>query len=309
MNLLKLIRWPNLIIVGLTQSLLFYCLLVPAFQQTGLSTLLDFPHFLLLIFSTILIAAGGYIINDILDYPIDMINKPEKVIVEQKIPLKSAWNLYYGTIILGLVISLYLANHVNNLPLVLIFPTAVFLLWQYSKNWKKQVLIGNLTVALFCAMVAGIVWFAERHSFGQLWLQHPEVAYPYAQVFIAYLLFAFLSTLFREVVKDAEDVLGDELSSCRTLPVVYGIKKTKMVAGTFGIVLLLSLVYWAYQQFSSSHYWEVAYLVFAIIVPTKLALFLLDQAKSKANFHQLSQLAKYIMLSGLLYLIVYYFRT
>jgi len=198
LNFLKLIRWPNLIIVGLTQALLFYCLLLPAFQQIKIQALLDLPHFILLIISTIFIAAGGYIINDIIDYPTDMINKPEKVIVEQKIPLQSAWNFYYATIVIGLLISLYLAFHVGNLPLVLIFPTSVFLLWQYSRSWKKRVLIGNVTVSVFCAMVAGIVLFAERHSFSQLIKQAPEVAHACALVFAAYVIFAFLSTMFRE---------------------------------------------------------------------------------------------------------------
>jgi len=92
------------------------------------------------------------------------------------------------------------------------------------------------------------------------------------------------------------------------LVVVYGFEKEKMVAAIFGIALLISVIYWTYLQYIVGHFMEIAYLVFAIIIPIKVALFLLDQAHDRAGFHRLSQLAKYIMFSGLMYLIVYYFR-
>lgn len=305
MILLRLIRWPNLLIVGLTQALLYYRLLVPAFENAKLPRLLDDFHFFLLIVSTLLIAAGGYIINDIVDYETDMINKPEKVIVQRLLGRTFVWNLYYASIVVGLLLSLYLANHVQNLPLVLLFPSAVFLLWCYSVRWKKQVLVGNITVAIFCAFVAGIVLFAERNTYNQLLATPDEMGQQLTVVFAAYLAFAFLSTMFREIVKDAEDVVGDQHSDCQTLPVVYGVSKAKLAAAIFGILLLLAVFAWTYLRFSQNQYLEVAYLTIAIIIPTKIALFLLDHAEDKNSFKRLSRLAKYLMLSGILYLLVF----
>ena len=307
MSLLRLIRWPNLIIVVLTQCLLYQYILRAAFQQANFASLLDPFHFGLLSFTTVLIAASGYIINDIIDYPTDLINKPDKVIVHRLISLSNVWRLYYASIFIGAIIAIYLANHVENLGLFFIFPIAVFLLYQYSKSWKQQVLIGNIVVGVFSAFVAGIVFFAERETLYNMSEVAPESAYQTLNVCWFYLFFAFSSTMFREIVKDMEDVLGDQESGCRTLPIVYGVKTAKNWAGLFGILLIGSVFFWAYIRFKEQAFIEVGFLVLAIIIPAKVALLLLGKAGEKSEFKSLSRLAKFIMLSGILYLMVYVF--
>jgi len=304
---LRLIRWPNLLIVVLTQCLLYEFILRAAFNKVNFTPLLDPFHFALLSFTTVLIAAGGYIINDIIDYPTDLINKPNQVIVHRMISLPTVWNLYYASILIGAVIAIYLANHVGNLGLFLIFPIAVFLLYQYSQSWKQQVLIGNIVVGIFSAFVAGIVFFAERETLYNMLAVAPESANQTLNVCWFYLFFAFTSTMFREIVKDMEDVLGDQASGCQTLPVVYGIKTAKNWAGLFGILLIASVFTWAYIRFKEQAFIEVGFLIIGIIIPAKIALLLLGKAQEKSEFKSLSRLAKFIMLGGILYLIVYVF--
>ena len=101
MPFLQLIRFKNLIIVILTQYLLQYLILVPAFKNTGLVPLLDSFHFGILVLSTLIIAAGGYIINDLEDYEIDLLNKPEKVIINKYISATNARKLYWGISIIN----------------------------------------------------------------------------------------------------------------------------------------------------------------------------------------------------------------
>ena len=302
MTFLRLVRFPNLIIVALTQYLLQYLILAPAFRQGGVAPALDFLHFTLLVISTLIIAAGGYIINDIVDYPIDAINKPEKVIITRKISVKNAYRLYYGLSLLGFIISLYLAFYVENIPLVLIYPAAVLLLWSYSVHFKKRVLIGNIIVSIFCAFVAGIVWFAERHTFTELWEKAPGVAEQVQFILTFYLIFAFLSTMFREIIKDMEDVKGDETLHCRTLPLVFGIKIGKGVAALFGVSLLAFLIYLGQELWESKHFLQLGFVTLAIIAPLVVALLLLVKAALAREFHRLSTLAKFIMLTGLILL-------
>jgi len=304
MSFLKLIRFPNLVIVVLTQYLLQYLILIPAFETTDLSPLLDHFHFAILVFSTVLIAAGGYIINDLEDYEIDLLNKPEKVIINQYISADHAWKMYWGVSIVGFLISLYLAFYVKNLPLIIIYPTAIFLLYIYSKSLKKSVLWGNIIVSIFCAFVAGIVIFAERENVWLLNYDNLKIGNEVVKLFIFYLLFAFFSTMFREIIKDIEDEDGDRKNDCRTLPIVFGKTTAKWVGIFFGNVLLLILGYWLFLKKGNGFDLGFFYILMGIIFPLLFSIVQLFLAKTKKEFHLLSQISKYIMLSGILYLLI-----
>ncbi len=307
MPFLKLIRFPNLIIVVLTQYLLQYLILIPAFQKGNLPPLLDHFHFFLLVLSTVVIAAGGYIINDLEDYEIDLLNKPDKVIINKHISGSNAYRLYWGISIFGFLISLYLAFYVKNLPLILIYPSAILLLYFYSKSLKKSVLWGNIIVSTFCAFVAGIVIFAERENVFQLNINNPKYGSTVLEIFIFYLLFAFFATMFREIVKDIEDVEGDKKLGCSTLPIAWGIPIAKGFALGCGIIFLGILFDWIFSEEKIEVDVGLIYLVVGIILPMFFAMFQLTKATSKKEFHFISQLAKYIMLSGILYLLVWSF--
>ncbi|NJN35353.1 MAG: UbiA family prenyltransferase, partial [Saprospiraceae bacterium] len=158
----RLIRLPNLLIVALTQYLLQYIILVPELSRLGQPPVLPRFEFFLLVFSTVLIAASGYIINDIEDIEIDRINKPEhKRIVGRVYPLNMSWLFYWTLVVLGFGISLYLALFINDFVQLAIYPVAVALLWAYSRWFKQQFLVGNLVVSAFCGFVAWVVFYAQ----------------------------------------------------------------------------------------------------------------------------------------------------
>jgi len=284
--------------------LLQYLILVPALQAASLSPILDSFHFSILVLSTVFIAAGGYIINDLEDYEIDLLNKPDRVIINKNISATNATRIYWGITLAGFIISLYLAFYVNYIALVFIYPIAVLLLYLYSKSLKKSVLWGNIIVAIFCAFVAGIVLFAERENVITLLKNPSKENIPVVFIFGFYLLFAFFSTMFREIIKDIEDVDGDKKIGCRTLPIVYGIETAKWVAIFFGIAFLVILIYWIYHWIELGWNAGIIYIIIGIIIPTIYSILKLKKANTKKEFHQLSQVAKYIMLSGILYLIV-----
>ena len=300
MILLKLIRFPNLIIVALTQSLLYTKVIIPTFHGTSAAPNLDTFHFSLLILVTVLIAAGGYIINDIFDIATDVINKPDSRIIGKSISVRTAKILYLILFLTGIMISFYLAQHVNNLTLVFIFPAAYLLLFLYSYKLKKTILLGNYVVALFCAFVAGIVLYAEylsSENMQALELQRKNWLYV---VFMSYMLFAFLSTMFREIIKDIEDIRGDIRMKCRTLPIVAGIKTAKILASFFGFSLISVVT--AIAILGQTSIIQNMYAFVAITLPTLSALYLLFHAEKKEEYHRVSQLVKFVMLTGLLFL-------
>ncbi len=305
MTFLRILRFPNLLIVVFTQYLLQYAVLVPNFAAAGITPLLDHLHFALFVLSTLIIAAGGYLINDIVDLKIDQINKPEKMWIGNYCSLAQAWQLYLGISGLGLFLSLYLALHVGNLSLLLIYPLAVLLLYSYSSYLKKTALWGNLVVATFCAFVPMIVLFAERMGYLDLQFAAPIRANYCWNLFIAYGVFAFCSTLFREIIKDLEDIKGDAAQGCRTLPIVAGVPIAKAVAGAVGFLLLSLLAVVAYFHWQQKQYLLLGFNLLVIVLPlTWSLLHLTKSGLDKAAYHRLSTLAKLIMLLGLIYLII-----
>ncbi len=301
MAFLKLIRFPNLLIVALTQYLLQYIVISPSFKSNGIEKALDDFHFFLLVLATISITISGYIINDILDCDLDLLNKPEKVIVNKFISIKNAYRIYHFINLTGFVISFYLAFHIQNIPLVLIYPAAILLLFVYSRYLKKRAVWGNLIVAIFCAFVAGIVLFAERDGFFQL----ADKAFQIVNaVFMAYFVFAFSSTFYREIIKDIEDFKGDQSKGFETLPIKFGVPFAQSAAFSFGIGLLLLIVWWMFLQITFFDSMKLLIAVFVLIfIPVFISLFVLKKANSKNDFSKSSKLAKYIMVSGLLYLL------
>lgn len=307
---LRLIRLPNLIIVALTQYLLQYYILLPELKKVNLMPLLPNFEFFLLVFSTILIAAGGYIINDIEDVEIDKLNKPEKKqIVGRIYPLSISWKMYVFSIILGFIISIYLALFIYNFVQILIYPTAIGMLYAYSKWWKRQPLIGNFVVSFFCAFVAWIVFYAEKINFISEKLHNvitsgtQQEGYDFLKLtFVGYAVFAFISTLFREIIKDIEDVQGDKAGNCRTLPVIIGMDKSKKWAFVVGFIFLSLVIIFSFIL--RGDWVKILILNLTISIPIIYALFLLVKSHRKEDFSFLSKLAKFIMLSGLVFILI-----
>lgn len=295
---LRLIRFPNLVIVIITQYFLYYGIILPMLKEASITPIFNDFHFALFVLVTVMITAGGNLINDILDYEIDLINKPHKVVIEKKVSMSMAWQVYYGLNGLGLILALYLAFYVGHLSWFLLFPLAVFGLYQYSVRLKKMALWGNLLVATYCAGVALILLLAERDALSQLNAQSYSAILNWVSW---YTIFAFISTFFREIIKDMEDVQGDVSHDCRTAPIRWGVPASKWIAFPFGLslaLLSLSLILGLPNNVGQS-------LIFILVtIPSLFGLWLLYFAQTKKQFHFLSQWAKLIMLSGIVVLFV-----
>ncbi len=307
-KLLQFIRLPNLIIVGLTQYLLMYAVLYPAYQSINLSFDLSHYQFLSLVLATLFITAGGYVINDIYDIQIDQLNKPDKVFTGVHFTLNQSWFIYFGFNLLGMCIALILAWQVGNLKLAMLYPIAAVLLWAYSAYFKRTVLLGNLIVALFCGAVALLILLAERNSL-QILNEQSHLGNYVLQVLYWYGAFAFFTTICREIVKDMEDIEGDAKADCRTLPVVFGIQKSKWVHHFFAFLMLGILIYFIQWHFQLEGKIALGawFLIFFVSLPIIGLIFLLKQSKTKSDFSKISQYWKGIMLAGLLYLPLFYF--
>lgn len=301
MAYLKLIRAKNLVIVAITQFLLQFLVVGPYHIQSGTEPVLDPFHFSLLVLVTVLIAAGGYVINDIKDIEIDKINKPKTRIIEKQISEEHANWLYWGTTIIGAIISIYMAFWVEKPLWFLLFPIAVFMLWSYSVYFKKSYLVGNIIVSFFAAGVAGIVLFPEVFCLVLTEINQKTIFL--IGIFLGYIFFAFSSTMMREIVKDMEDSEGDKAEGASTFPIVEGLKMSKILAGIWGILLAVGLAVFLWILHSQGHNLALIFGIFLVWIPILFAIFKIYNSQTVSDFHEISQVIKVIMLAGLCFLI------
>ncbi len=297
-DILRWLRWPNLLIVCLTLLILRYSVLdplVPAGLDYGLMDPFDFSMLILL---TCMITVGGYIINDYFDQGTDAINKMDKRAVGIWISPGNALGIYLLLTLLGAVITLFLALVEHKLQWVWIYPLAILLLWWYSKKLKSTVLWGNLLVSLFCSGVALLVPFAEMETISIL-----KNGKELMTLFYAYALFAGLSNLLREVVKDAEDRRGDELAGLTTYAVKYGTESSRKLALT--LVLVLSLLILAFVLFSGLDLFATVSFAVLCGIPLLMILGHLLRKGTDIQWHLTSTWCKVLMLNGLIALLFF----
>lgn len=303
MALLRLIRLPNLLIVALTQGLLYFVALLPVYRDNQVLPTLDPLFWGLLCGVTVLLTAGGYIINDIEDEKTDLVNRPERVIVGKRISRQVAFWLYALASISGFLLALFIAFQVQKVKLLFLYPLALGVLFWYSKTGKKLPFIGNLVISLFCAGVAGIIWAGEWPGLQALQAADPQSYQKVKELFIWYSLFAFLSNLYREMVKDIEDAPGDALSGAQTVPVILGVRIAKQLATAVGCLFLLFLLWSGWHLRVSMGASFVLFLLPSSLLLLAISFQQLWAAKTPKSFRQVSLLIKLLMVTGLLSLL------
>lgn len=281
-SFLKLIRYKNILIIIITQLFSYY-FLAPTIELSDIIS----NRFILLISATFLSAAAGYIINDYMDVKLDMVNKPNEVIIGKTISRRWAILLHSGFNIL----AIFLAWQISYKVAALVF-TCSLLLWMYSQYFKKSYLLGNLLVAFMTASTIFILYFFDSRT--------------NVFTYIIYAIFAFLSNLIREIIKDTEDIRGDSKFDAKTLPIKLGVKKTKQILINLQILFLISCLSFLYVfkllngLDTNRLILFVCYVSVLIILPSLYFLYLLWNADTKKHFTKLSFFSKLIMILGIL---------
>jgi len=307
---LKLVRYQNLIFIAFIQFVMRQVVLVPILQTFGFDATMDTSMLFLLITATVLIAAGGYVLNDYFDVKIDAINRPDKQLVGVVLSRHTAMALHQVLTTLGVICGLLLSYFARSFTLAFIFIVIPGLLWFYSASYKRQFLIGNLVIAFISAITILVVGIAQlsflQKEFGSLIFETPIPAHFYGWIG-GFALFSFLFTLMREILKDIEDEKGDREMECRTLPIKWGINKTKSFL--YGLIALTVIL-----LFLSNNYFihfngnlTTRYIIFGLVIPLAVLCYLIFMARSKSDFHQASTLSKVIMLVGVMYSFVFYY--
>lgn len=306
-NILQLVRWSNLFFLGALIYVMEKWVVVPILDDVAFGEQLPWYILLLIAAATILIAAGGYVINDYFDIKIDRINRPDQLIVTQYISKENAMRLSIGLSGVGMVCGLVVAWLLRSSTIAILFAIIPGLLWFYSSSYKRLLIIGNVTIALLSALSPMMIAIA---NVAQLQLKYSTIL-PYTTLehdiyawVGGFSLFAFLLTWIREIVKDLQDQMGDRELECHSMPIVWGNIVTKIVV-TALIVLTTVLIGWFwYSLLPFDHSWQsfsTRYIVLAIIIPLWGALWLLWAAKIPSDYRTCQQVLKLTMFLGMLY--------
>ncbi len=309
-NFLRVIRYKNLIFIAFIQLVIQKAVLLPILQTFGFENSLDNNLLFLLIIGSIFIAAGGYVLNDYFDIKIDAINHPDKQLVGSVISRQNAMIIHQILTGIGVLCGLLLAFFVRSFTVGFIFIVISGLLWFYSASYKRQFITGNIVVAFMAAMsilVIGITQIADLQvEYGKLIYETPIPNQIYSWMG-GFAVFAFLCTWIREIIKDIEDEKGDREMECHTMPIRWGVGRTKLFLYglIFVTVLSLFLANSFFIHFEGTL--TVRYIIFGLTLPFAALVYLIFDAKNKADFHQASTLSKVIMLIGVLYGFVFYY--
>ena len=272
----RLIRLPNLLIMLLCLVLVRSGLLHP---NTPVATLLDW-RFGLLVLSTLCVGAAGYIINDYYDVKIDAINRPGRLVVGRVVNRRRAMLAHLLLSGLGVGIAGMLS------PLLgLVTLGSAALLWGYSVRFKRVALVGNLSIAMLTAALVLLPELQLRTNNSKVWV---------------YALAAFLLTVVREIVKDVEDMRGDAQHDCRTLPIVWGVARTKWMAGFFLVCLMVLVAGADFEALRNGPLFLGLWLTVLVLGPLLALARLLWRADRRRHFTKISTWCKAIMLAGVL---------
>ncbi len=205
--------------------------------------------------ATFLVCASGNIVNDIVDVPIDRINRPERILVRKKISTVSA---YIYSIVLNIV-ALCIALFVN-IDVFIAALTAIGLLYLYNYKAKQIPLLGNLIIAFLAGMVfiTGGLAVDRTLTFA---LPGPLIG----------AVFAFLFHVVREIIKDSQDIEGDLQAGIKTIPILFG--KRFSVAAAMVIFLILTL--FTYFPILKGWYSETYKILTVYVVDLPLLAFLI----------------------------------
>lgn len=255
----------------------------------------------LFVLSTVLIAAGGYVINNIFDQHTDTINKPNTVIIGKSISETQGYNFYIGLTVTGVSIGFYLSNVIAKPGFATIFILIAATLYLYATNLKQMMLIGNIIVALllsFSVVIIGVFdLFPTIHEGNQ-----QQMANLFS-ILLDYAIFAFMINLLREIVKDIEDVDGDYNQGMNTLPIVIGKSRTAKIVFGLSFIPLLLILHYIYNYLFGLVF-VTLYLLFFVVGPLLYFALKMWTAKTKKEFHNLSFLLKWILLFGILSIVV-----
>ncbi len=276
-SLFSVVRGYNILIILLAQYLSAVFILAP--EKNTLAIVLDFNLFII-VFASSLTIASGYIINNFYDSKKDLINRPNKSILDRLVSQKTKLNVYFTLNFIVAFVAVFVSWRA-----CLFFSVYIFLIWYYSHRIKKYPIIGNITAAL----LAVLPFFAILLYYKNLY-----------EVIFGHACFLFLLLLIREMIKDLENIKGDLLSNYKTIPIVYGEAISKKIITALTVATVIP-VYVLIEMFDVGYMDIYFYACLIVLIFFLLKLWI---SNYKEHYLKLHNVLKFLIVAGVFCIIL-----
>jgi len=288
-SLFSVVRGYNIPIIILAQYLSAIFILAPEIR--ALDILLDFSLFLIVFASSVTIASG-YIINNFYDSRKDLINRPNKSMLDRLVSQSTKLKVYFSLNFLVALVALYLSWRA-----FLFFSAYIFLIWFYSHKIKKYPFIGNLMASLLAVLpfFAILLYYYTKLPFYEIETYKSQFV-----VISAHATFLFLLLLIREMIKDLENIKGDLVDNYRTIPIIYGEAASKKMISLLSLLTL-------FPVYILIEIYDVGYMDIYFYSSLIILIFFLKylwKSNTKAQFLLLHNVLKFLIVSGVFCIIL-----
>lgn len=272
-SLFSVVRGYNVIVIVLAQYLASVFIL--ASDLPVRQVLLD-GNLLAIVAASALAIASGYIVNAFYDAEKDLINRPNKTMLDRKVSQRFKLTTYFILNFLSVICASYVSFRA-----VIFFSLYILGIWMYSHKLKRIPLLGNMVSALL-AITPFFAVFVYYRNFDTVVFVHA--------------LYLFLIILIREFVKDLENLKGDLLVGYQTLPVYYGERTSKWM---ITLLVLLTLIP-AALLVRTFNLGSMYFYFYGSILALILFLFLLWRSSEKMQYLILHNILKGIIVAGVI---------
>lgn len=292
------LRPKNLAIIAFTLAILQYGVI---HKLSHAELVLQGNLFWIFTFIALIIAGTGNLVNDIFDREIDLVNKPNETYVSTFISVSNAWKYYFFLHAIGLLLACFVAHKTGQLYNIWIYPAVSISLYYYAKKWKSTLLWGNILISAFVAFIWGILFYAQFTARGQndsyraLTMESRTLL----ELCISYMVFAFLINLIREIIKDIEDMEGDQKSGLITYPISKGIQPAKKLIVTLLLILNTVIIIWIFTSSLTTLFEERFFYLIFVIAPIGYLVQKILSAREKKDYTYASKVIKLIMIFSL----------
>jgi 4-hydroxybenzoate polyprenyltransferase len=271
LSFISVIRGYNILVLVIAQYLTSIFILAPDHPMR--QVLFD-PNLFFMVLATASIVAAGYIINNFYDSEKDLINRPQKTMLDRFVSQRTKLSVYFILNLAGIFFASYLSFRA-----VSFFAIYIFVIWFYSHRLKKILFFNNL-VASVITITPFFAVFLYYKNFDTVILVHAA--------------FLYLIILMREPVKDLENMKGDIAQGYRTIPIVYGENASKSLITALTFLSMIP-VYFLIFQFEIG---KMYYFFYGALLVQIIFLLVLYFSKAKWQYVLLHNLLKFIIVAG-----------